>query len=239
MTCVVPCPNWVKVVSPEASSASSYLRKWASVAVPRICVRPVTVPPLAGCVMIAVGGTLSPGARAATLSVAWPERPPAVAVRVVAPGPAACATPAAFTVATAVAVEDHTTNAVMSSPVPSLLIEVALYGTFSPTTCSVDAGVTTIRLMLPRPGGGPGGGGGGGAGPFETTRSTELPRRACAPAPGICWTTWPAGAGLSICVTLPVANPAPVSVVPAAACVWPTTFGTAAGPALSCNWIVW
>ena len=89
-----------------------------------------------------------------------------------------------FTVATAADVDDHTTKAVMSSPVPSLLIEVALYGTFSPTMWSVDAGLTTIRLMLPRPGGGPGGG--GTVGPFETTRATRLPRSADVPPPGVC-----------------------------------------------------
>ena len=97
----VPSTNAVNVVSPEACSASSYLRKWASVAVPRTCVSPVTVPPPAGAVMIAEGGVLSPGLRAATVRRAVALRPLADAVTVVVPAVAAWATPAASTVATA------------------------------------------------------------------------------------------------------------------------------------------
>lgn len=46
---------------------------------PVICVRPVTVPPSAGVLMIAVGASWSPAARSATVKVACPTAPPKVA----------------------------------------------------------------------------------------------------------------------------------------------------------------
>jgi hypothetical protein len=65
-------------------------------------------------------------------------------------------------------------------------------------------------------------------GPDDTTRFTALPVAACAPAAGVWLMTEPAGTVvLDACVTVPTTSPAFVMAVDAAACVSPTTFGTA------------
>jgi hypothetical protein len=73
-----------------------------------------------------------------------------------------------------------------------------------------------------------------GAGPDETTRATEAPFAALAPAAGVWLMTLPlATVALDACVTVPTVSPAPVIAVVAAVCASPTTFGTliwAAGP---------
>ena len=64
-------------------------------------------------------------------------------------------------------------------------------------------------------------------GPLETTSATALPNCACVPAAGVWLITNPAATVLLHCwVAVPVTRPAPVSAVPAAVCVWPTTLGT-------------
>src|SRR5204863_20186 len=69
--------------------------------------------------------------------------------------------------------------------------------------------------------------------PLETTRSTAEPLATLVPAVGLSLITLPAATVLlDCCVTVPTVRPAPVMALAAAACVWPTTFGTAtwAGP---------
>jgi acetoacetate decarboxylase len=71
------------------------------------------------------------------------------------------------------------------------------------------------------------------AGPVETVNATADPGATCAPAAGFWLITWPAGTvSLDAWVIAPTLNPEPVIDVEAAACVRPTTFGTAtrAGP---------
>src|SRR4051812_9806639 len=71
------------------------------------------------------------------------------------------------------------------------------------------------------------------AGPDETTSATALPTFTCVAAVGFWLITDPAGTvALDVVVTAPTTRPASVIVVVAAACVRPTTFGTAtcAGP---------
>jgi hypothetical protein len=71
------------------------------------------------------------------------------------------------------------------------------------------------------------------AGPEETTRLTADPALTCAPAAGFSLITLPeATVLLDWGVTVPSIKPAFVSVVVAAACVWPTTLGTDTGRGL-------
>src|SRR5947207_776693 len=66
------------------------------------------------------------------------------------------------------------------------------------------------------------------AGPLETTRLTGEPLATFVPAGGLSLMTLPAATVLLDCiVTAPTVRPAPVMALVAAACVWPTTFGTA------------
>jgi hypothetical protein len=66
------------------------------------------------------------------------------------------------------------------------------------------------------------------AGPDETISATELPLATCVPPTGFWLITDPAGTvGLAALVTVPTLRPAFVIDVVAAACVRPTTFGTA------------
>src|SRR5437588_11965802 len=66
--------------------------------------------------------------------------------------------------------------------------------------------------------------------PVETTRLTAEPRTTSAPAAGLSLITLPeATVVLDCCVTVPLVRPAPVMALVAAACVWPTTFGTGTG----------
>src|SRR5205823_1183324 len=70
-------------------------------------------------------------------------------------------------------------------------------------------------------------------GPLETTRLTAEPLATLVPAVGLSLMTLPAATVLLDCiVTAPRVRPAPVMALVAAACVWPTTLGTAicAGP---------
>src|SRR6185369_11325780 len=65
-------------------------------------------------------------------------------------------------------------------------------------------------------------------GPLETTRLTADPAFTCVPAAGLSLITLPAGTVLlAAVVTTPSTSPALVMAVVAAACVRPTTFGTA------------
>src|ERR1019366_3188787 len=69
-----------------------------------------------------------------------------------------------------------------------------------------------------------------GAGPVDTTRFTADPRATSVPATGLSLITLPdATVMLEAVVTVPTTRPAPVIAVDAAACVCPTTFGTATG----------
>src|ERR1039458_8953691 len=74
------------------------------------------------------------------------------------------------------------------------------------------------------------------AGPVETTRFTADPRATSVPATGLSLITRPDATvpmkGVRTVRTVPTTRPAPVIAVVAAACVCPTTFGTAtcAGP---------
>src|SRR6185503_7219318 len=64
--------------------------------------------------------------------------------------------------------------------------------------------------------------------PVDTTIATALPVTTCVPALGVWLITDPAGTVvLDAVVTAPTVNPAPVIAVVAAACVRPTTLGTA------------
>src|SRR5204863_9401924 len=66
------------------------------------------------------------------------------------------------------------------------------------------------------------------AGPLETTRLTAEPLATLVPAVGLSLMTLPAATVLLDCiVTAPTVRPAPVMALAAAACVWPTTLGTA------------
>jgi hypothetical protein len=70
----------------------------------------------------------------------------------------------------------------------------------------------------------------GTAAPLETTTLTAELAAAFVPAAGLSLITSPeATVLLECCVTVPTVSPAPVIAVVAAACVWPTTFGTATG----------
>src|SRR5215475_8078464 len=65
-------------------------------------------------------------------------------------------------------------------------------------------------------------------GPDDTTRATAVPTTICVPAVGFSLMTDPDGTVvLEAVVTVPTINPAFVIAVDAAACVRPTTFGTA------------
>src|SRR5207253_2701783 len=69
-----------------------------------------------------------------------------------------------------------------------------------------------------------------GAPPVDTTRSTAEPLADWAPAAGFWPITLPEGTVVLDCiVTVPTVRPAPVMALVAAACVWPTTFGTGTG----------
>ena len=64
--------------------------------------------------------------------------------------------------------------------------------------------------------------------PVETTRLTAEPLATLVPAAGLSLITLPEATVLLDCgATAPVVRPAPVITLVAAACVWPTTFGTA------------
>src|SRR5882762_11669416 len=68
-------------------------------------------------------------------------------------------------------------------------------------------------------------------GPVDTTRLTADPTFTCVPAVGLSLITLPAGTVLlDAVVTVPSTSPALVMTVVAAACVRPTTFGTATCP---------
>src|SRR5207237_3987394 len=68
------------------------------------------------------------------------------------------------------------------------------------------------------------------AGPLEATRLTAEPLATFVPAVGLSLITLPeATVLLDCCVTAPTVRPAPVMALVAAACAWPTTFGTATG----------
>src|SRR5205085_3621205 len=68
----------------------------------------------------------------------------------------------------------------------------------------------------------------GGGAPLETTRLTAEPIATLVPAAGLSLITLPeATVVLDCCVTVPTVRPALVRALVAAACVWPTTFGTA------------
>src|SRR5205807_7471608 len=67
----------------------------------------------------------------------------------------------------------------------------------------------------------------GGGAPLETTRLTAEPFATLVPAAGLWLITLPeATVLLDCCVTAPLVRPARVMALVAAACVWPTTFGT-------------
>src|SRR4051794_38539835 len=67
-------------------------------------------------------------------------------------------------------------------------------------------------------------------GPDETTSATVLPLATCAPAAGFWLMTAPAATVVLVAVvTAPSVRPAPAIALDAAACVSPTTFGTATG----------
>src|SRR5947207_400921 len=64
-------------------------------------------------------------------------------------------------------------------------------------------------------------------GPLETTRLTAEPLATLVPAVGLSLMTLPAATVLLDCiVTAPRVRPALVMALVAAACIWPTTFGT-------------
>src|SRR5438105_3081764 len=66
--------------------------------------------------------------------------------------------------------------------------------------------------------------------PVDTTRSTAEPLADWAPAAGFWPITVPEATVVLDCiVTVPTVRPAPVMALVAAACVWPTTFGTGTG----------
>src|SRR5437016_12761481 len=70
----------------------------------------------------------------------------------------------------------------------------------------------------------------GAGAPLETTRLTAEPFATLVPAAGLWLITLPeATVLLDCCVTAPLVRPALVMALAAAACVWPTTFGTATG----------
>src|SRR5438105_8574774 len=70
----------------------------------------------------------------------------------------------------------------------------------------------------------------GGGAPLETTRLTAEPFATLVPAAGLSLITLPeATVVLDCCVTAPAVRPALVMALVAAACVWPTTFGTGTG----------
>src|SRR5438105_15312712 len=81
----------------------------------------------------------------------------------------------------------------------------------------------------------------GAGAPLETTRLTAEPFATLVPAAGLSLITLPeATVVLDCCVTAPLVRPAPVMALAAAACVWPTTFGTATvvggvAPAATCT----
>src|SRR5205807_176148 len=67
----------------------------------------------------------------------------------------------------------------------------------------------------------------GAGAPLETTRLTAEPFATLVPAAGLWLMTLPeATVLLDCCVTAPLVRPALVMALVAAACVWPTTFGT-------------
>src|SRR5438067_12672095 len=67
----------------------------------------------------------------------------------------------------------------------------------------------------------------GAGAPLETTRLTAEPFATLVPAAGLWLITLPeATVVLDCCVTAPTVRPALVMALVAAACVWPTTFGT-------------
>src|SRR5205814_9625873 len=73
---------------------------------------------------------------------------------------------------------------------------------------------------------GTGTGAGGGA-PLETTRLTAKPLATLVPAAGLSLITLPGATVVLDCiVTVPRVRPALVMALVAAACIWPTTFGT-------------
>src|SRR5204863_333539 len=66
------------------------------------------------------------------------------------------------------------------------------------------------------------------AGPLETTRLTPAPLATFVPPGGLSLMALRAATVLLGCiVTAPMVRPAPLMALAAAACVWPTTFGTA------------
>src|SRR5437016_14422336 len=70
----------------------------------------------------------------------------------------------------------------------------------------------------------------GAGAPLETTRLTAEPFATLVPAAGLWLITLPeATVLLDCCVTAPLVRPARVMALVSAACVWPTTFGTATG----------
>src|SRR5437588_5782155 len=70
----------------------------------------------------------------------------------------------------------------------------------------------------------------GAGAPLETTRLTAEPFATLVPAAGLSLITLPEATVVLDCiVTVPAVRPALVRALVAAACVWPTTFGTATG----------
>src|SRR5205807_2156241 len=70
----------------------------------------------------------------------------------------------------------------------------------------------------------------GAGAPLETTRLTAEPFGTLVPAAGLSLITLPEATVVLDCsVTVPAVRPALVRALVAAACVWPTTFGTATG----------
>lgn len=97
-----------------------------------------------------------------TVIVVLPETPPDVAVMMVEPTPAAVARPVALMPATAVSEEDHVTDVVISLPVPSEKVPVAVNCKVSPGATDEPAGVISMKdrvevvspslmLLLPPP----------------------------------------------------------------------------------------
>ena len=108
------------------------MRRFTSVAVPTTGIGVVTVVLLAGEVMTAVGGVVSPGTTALTARGVEPTIAPMVAPMVELPAAAPVATPAGVMVAAPVLL-DHSTTPVRSWLVPSVSTPVAVKPTVWPT----------------------------------------------------------------------------------------------------------
>src|SRR5215470_14396460 len=119
---------------------------------------------------------------------------------------AACVRPTTFGTATCGGPDETTSATALPTVNPASVIAVDAAACVRPTTF----GTATC------------------GGPDDTTNATALPITICAPAVGFWLTTDPAGTVvLDDVVTVPTVSPASVIAVDAAACVRPTTFGTA------------